>query len=590
MGRRPADSGGQPDDAFGGGDGYVETQLGEASGFARAVAVTGGGQILVAGDASAGGLSHGYLARYDADGTLDATFGDAGVADLGVMVPRGIALRPDGGVVVAGSGSQYTSGGTAYGVVRLTAVSSSGTTDAGFGNGGSASYVLGSPASDSTAYALLRRSDGSLVIAGSAWSDGDNALDFLLARFSPTGELLGKTLTEIGDRGEAEAYALAQDGDGRLVAAGYTNDAGGYRWAAARYLADGTADAAFGTGGTVVTTVGGDSSKAYGVATGDDGSVLLGGFAEQSSGNSFALARYMPSGVLDTSFSEDGVILEPMTRSRPSVRSMVLTPDNRAVLTGWSGDQIAAARFVDAFGSSAPPVVPVASVDDATVTEGSSGTTTASVTVHLDSAPTSSVSVDWATSDGTATAPGDYTASSGTLSFDAGQTTATVSVPVVPDAADEPDETFGITLSSPHGVTIGDGQATVTITDDDTAPDPGPAPPVASVDDASVTEGSSGTTTATLTVHLDSAPRARSASTGPRPTGRPPPPRTTPPRTARCASTPARPSQPSRSRSHPTPPMSSTRPSGSPSPHRATPRSATARPPSRSRTTTASRP
>ncbi len=77
--------------------------------------------------------------------------------------------------------------------------------------------------------------------------------------------------------------------------------------------------------------------------------------------------------------------------------------------------------------------------------------------------------VDWATSDGTATAGSDYTAANGTVTFNPGETSKPVSVDVLGDTTFEPDETFTVTLSNPSGSTIGTASATGTITNDDKA-------------------------------------------------------------------------------------------------------------------------
>ena len=114
---------------------------------------------------------------------------------------------------------------------------------------------------------------------------------------------------------------------------------------------------------------------------------------------------------------------------------------------------------------------PSLSVADASVDEGNAGTTaTLTFTVTLDPAATLPVTVDWATSDGTATAGTDYTAANGTLRFDTGDETKTVTVTVTGDDADEPNETFTVTLSNESGATLGDATGTGTITDDDGPP------------------------------------------------------------------------------------------------------------------------
>ena len=104
------------------------------------------------------------------------------------------------------------------------------------------------------------------------------------------------------------------------------------------------------------------------------------------------------------------------------------------------------------------------------MTEGNGGTTSAVFTVRLSAASGQVVTVDYATADGTAAAPADYTATAGSLSFPAGTTTRTVTVPVVGDLLDEANETFLVRLSNPAGALLGDAQATGTIVDDDPPP------------------------------------------------------------------------------------------------------------------------
>ena len=79
------------------------------------------------------------------------------------------------------------------------------------------------------------------------------------------------------------------------------------------------------------------------------------------------------------------------------------------------------------------------------------------------------VTVDYATSDGTAVAGADYTATSGTLTFAAGETVKTVNVPIIDDSHDEGEETFTLRLSNAQGARIGDGEATGTIVNADPA-------------------------------------------------------------------------------------------------------------------------
>ncbi|MYG53919.1 MAG: hypothetical protein F4204_16670 [Rhodospirillaceae bacterium] len=105
------------------------------------------------------------------------------------------------------------------------------------------------------------------------------------------------------------------------------------------------------------------------------------------------------------------------------------------------------------------------SVADARADEGPDAAV--AFTVSLSRAASGPVTVDYATADGTATAGRDYRQTSGTLSFAAGETEKTVSVPILDDAHDEGEETFALNLSNPSGAIIADGEATGTIANSD---------------------------------------------------------------------------------------------------------------------------
>jgi Ca2+-binding RTX toxin-like protein len=107
-------------------------------------------------------------------------------------------------------------------------------------------------------------------------------------------------------------------------------------------------------------------------------------------------------------------------------------------------------------------------ISDVQLTEGDSGTTTDAVfTVSLSTPVGDTVTVDYATADGTATAGSDYTAVDGTLTFEPGETAQEVRVPITGDGAIEPNESFFVNLSNPVNDVIADGQGEATIVDDD---------------------------------------------------------------------------------------------------------------------------
>ena len=106
------------------------------------------------------------------------------------------------------------------------------------------------------------------------------------------------------------------------------------------------------------------------------------------------------------------------------------------------------------------------SAADASATEGTDGTIDFEVTLNArDDCET--VTVDWVTADGSATAGEDYTAANGTLTFGPGETSKTVSVVILDDTVEDSGETFTLRLSNPSGVALADAEATGTISDEE---------------------------------------------------------------------------------------------------------------------------
>ena len=131
---------------------------------------------------------------------------------------------------------------------------------------------------------------------------------------------------------------------------------------------------------------------------------------------------------------------------------------------GNAGELESGPDVVD-IGSSEPP--PTLSIADGSVLEGGKGVSRLNLTVTLSPSSDAVVTVLYATSDGTALARSDYTATSGTLTFQPGETSRTISVSIKGDRKREPNETFTVWLSDAMGAYIADRVATVTILNDD---------------------------------------------------------------------------------------------------------------------------
>jgi hypothetical protein len=134
---------------------------------------------------------------------------------------------------------------------------------------------------------------------------------------------------------------------------------------------------------------------------------------------------------------------------------------------------------------------PTLRIDDLSVTEGDSGVVSAAFTVTRGGATAQTITVHYATGNGTAGAPDDYTAASGTLTFAPDEATKTIAVSVNGDGVVESSETFTVTLSSPANAAIADAQGVATIVDDD-------ATPSVSIGDATISEGGTAVFAVTL--------------------------------------------------------------------------------------------
>lgn len=361
---------GSLDTTFGTG-GKVTTDIGTFDDEAFAVAVQANGKIVVAGRASylipggQGSVTADFvIVRYNTDGTLDTSFGTGGkvITDFssGYDGATTLAIQSDGKLVAAGYANDIS--GSDFAIARYNA---NGTLDTSFGTGGKVTTAFGVLSESINAIAI--QTDGKILATG--YGNGDNLTgnnDFLLARYNADGSLDtsfgtgGKVRTAIGAIDEA-AFAVAIQSDGKIVAAGlvyYTDTSQFYRsdFALVRYNTNGTLDTSFGTGGNVTTGIGrvtgaqqsGDD-YAYGVAIQSDGKIVVVGYTFDPDSR-FALARYNPNGTLDSSFGTGGKVITPVTDGVPPISSaasaVTIQTDGRIVVVGFgNGGHLVVVRY-----------------------------------------------------------------------------------------------------------------------------------------------------------------------------------------------------------------------------------------------------
>jgi uncharacterized delta-60 repeat protein len=304
----------------------------------HALVVQPDGKLVVAGPASTGGLSGSDfgLARFNRDGSLDASFGAGGVVttDLGASdVARALVIQADGKLVAAGFTGDPTSGPPFLTRFALVRYHHDGTLDATFGSGGSVTTTFGGV---DLIRALVLQADGRLVAAGV--SETATGFEFALARYNRNGSLDtrfgvgGKVTTRVGGGGAISAVVVQPDG--RLVAAGgaYTDSPD---FALARYNRNGTLDTSFGTGGTLTTDFGGNLDEAYALAAQADGRLVAAG-TRYVEGYDVALARYNRDGTLDTRFGTGGKVTTDFGTDFDQANALAVQADGKLVAAGSS--------------------------------------------------------------------------------------------------------------------------------------------------------------------------------------------------------------------------------------------------------------
>jgi len=346
------DTGGALDAGFGT-DGMVTTLVSADTTGASALVLQPDGKLVAAGTAWTDadyGDSDFALVRYNANGSLNLNFGSGGK----VITPVGssydsvaaLVLQPDGKLVAAGAAYN----GTTTHDFALVRYNANGSLDTTFGTGGRVTTPVGI---DSTgASALVLQPDGKLVAAGQASTGA--TYDFVLVRYNANGTLDasfgtgGAVTTPVGVGYDAVSSLVVQP-DGKLVAAGYTATGATYAFALVRYHADGTLDAGFGVEGAVVTRVGVDRNYASALVLQPDGKLVAAGYTEPVD-NDFALVRYNTDGSLDTTFGTGGKVITPIGSEYDGASSLVLQPDGKLVAAGYASgsaeDDFALVRYL----------------------------------------------------------------------------------------------------------------------------------------------------------------------------------------------------------------------------------------------------
>jgi len=297
-------------------DGKVVTNFGTDNDQAFALAIQADGKIVAAGHTHTGNTQYDFgLARYNYDGSLDATFGIGGkvTTDFGTNFDEalGVTIQADGKIVAVGR----THTGNVQSDFAIARYNTDGSLDTTFGTGGKVITDFGTNFDEATAVTI--QIDNKIVVAGFTHT-GNTQYNFAIARYNTNGSLDatfgtgGKVITDFGTDDD-EAYAIVIQKDNKMVVAGFTDTGGGfssYDSALARYNTDGSLDTSFGVGGKVITDFGTIYDTTFALAIQKDNKIVACGYT--FTGNTqfdFGLARYNTDGSLDTSFGVGGKVI-----------------------------------------------------------------------------------------------------------------------------------------------------------------------------------------------------------------------------------------------------------------------------------------
>lgn len=434
-----------------------------ASGFARDS--NGFSSMAVLRMSAAGALDTGF----GSGGKVTVPFGSLQSAAAAV------ALQSDGKIVLAGAVAEPTTGTTpaASTDAALARLNANGALDTSFGAGGKLSINYGGKDFLS---AIIAEPSGAIDVSGRLQASTPPPNDAFVARFTAAGAVDtsfgngGKTLIDCGDLASASnctAYALARQSDGKLIVSGYDDvqtrmlvarllASGGYAGNVGFASTSGTVAESAGTQSIVLRRTGGSSGAVSVDYTVTPGTALQGSDITFTNGT----ASWADGDTADKTISV-GIVNDSLVEF---TETYTVTLANA---TGGAG--LAASRFVAAI-TDDDTATNGALQFTTTSTSVSEAAGSVSLSVGRPGGSVGAVSVTYATADGTAAAATRYTTTTGTLNWSDGDTALkTITVPIINDTVAEPDQTFTVTLSAPTGGAIlgPNTTATVTIIDDD---------------------------------------------------------------------------------------------------------------------------
>lgn len=290
-------------------DGKVTTDIGGYYDSSSSISIQTDGKIVVSGISNNGVNDDFAVVRYNTDGSLDTTFDFDGkvTTDIGGYndTCRSIAIQTDGKILVSG----YFNNGLNLDIATVR-YNDNGSMDSSFDVDGKVTTAVGNL--DDICHSIILQNDGKIVLGGYSFILDNSQTQISLIRYNTNGSLDtsfdsdGKVLTSIGNSYDF-GRAISIQNDGKIVVVGNSVTNFKANFAILRYNVNGSLDTSFDSDGIVTTAIGNENQEAYSVAIQNDGKIIAAGYSYNPN-NNFALIRYNSNGSLDNTFDSDGIV------------------------------------------------------------------------------------------------------------------------------------------------------------------------------------------------------------------------------------------------------------------------------------------
>ncbi|MCP4829648.1 MAG: hypothetical protein GY889_12335, partial [Proteobacteria bacterium] len=312
------------DGTFGTG-GFTETNVG-AGRHAYTMEFDKQGRILVGGN--------GYIVRYLSDGQLDTSFGVDGIlqeSEVGHI--RDIAIQADGKWLAFGTDNRY---------FQLARYLEDGTRDTSFSGDGYQTWDIRGWNGGDYGRGLAIRDDGDILMVGKSYGSGGDNNYFSTFRVNVNGETEGEFNVNLP--GGEFVESVFQLPDGKILIIG-RDGSGDTQLAVQRRHFDGTLDTTFADQGSLLIPVLNDDNVGYRATLQPDGKILISGHAYNGQNWDLTVVRMSYDGVLDDTFDNDGKLHIPFGDLNDYGYAIASLPDGKILIAGRTGNEIAMVRL-----------------------------------------------------------------------------------------------------------------------------------------------------------------------------------------------------------------------------------------------------